>query len=113
MSNNTINETLAQFINEGPIWDALNNLKERYGTRYGAHAHLIELVRDMDVDALDEACETGAAMYLANELCGQKTFKATMAEAILQAIRLDAEDGDLTGRDARMLRQQVKVCGLL
>lgn len=113
MSNNTINDTLASFINEGPIWDALNNLQEKYGTRYAAHANLIELVRDMNVDALDEACETGAAMYLVAQLVDTKTFKATMAEAIRKSIDLDADDGDLTGRDAKLLRQMVRVCGLL
>ena len=113
MSNNTINETLAKFINEGPVWDALNTLQDKYGTRYGAYANLIELVRDMNVDALDEASATGAAMYLAAQLVGQKPFKATMAEAILKSIELDADDGDLTGRDAKLLRQMVRVCGLL
>lgn len=104
-----INETLLLFVEEGPIWDALNNLKDQHGTRFGAHTKLIELVQSLDVDALDEACTTGLAMYLALQLLGPETFKATMSESILRAIKLDTEDGDLIKRDEAVLQKLLKV----
>ena len=104
-----MNDTLYTFIGEGPIWDALNNLKVKHGTRFGAHCALIELIQSKDVDALDEACETGSAMYLASQLLGQETFQATFASTISNAIRLDFEDGDLTESDEATLRKLLKV----
>lgn len=106
---NDVNEKLFLFIEEGPIWDALNALKDSHGTRFGAHCALIELVQSSDVDALDEVCATGAAMYLALQLVGQEVFQTTMAKAIRRAIKLDAEDGDLTERDARILGKTLSV----
>lgn len=109
---NTINETLFLFVEEGPIWDALNNLKESRGSRFGAHCTIIELTQDVDVDALDKACATGAAMYLALQLVGKEVFQATMAKAIRRTIKLDAEDGDLEERDVKMLQKLMSVSGL-
>ena len=104
-----INEKLCLFIEEGPIWEALNRLKNKYGTRYGAYANLIEAVQAMDTDTLDEACETGMAMYLAAQLVGEEAFKATMAEALHRSIKLDVADRDLTDMDGKLLHQQVRV----
>jgi hypothetical protein len=108
MTNN-VNEKLFLFIEEGPIWDAILNLKEKHGTRFGAYCALIELLQAGDADALDDVCATGAAMYLAEQLVGTETFKATMVESIRRSIKLDAEDRDLTEQDAKMLQKLLSV----
>jgi hypothetical protein len=107
--NNNINDKLALFVEEGPIWDALNHLQDKRGSRYGAHCALIEFTQAVAVDTLDEVCDTGSAMYLAAQLVGKKVFQHTMASAIKRAIKLDMEDGDLTETDGVTLQKILKV----
>lgn len=107
--NKNINEKLCLFIEDGPIWTALNTLTDKRGSRFGAHCALIELTQAGAVGSLDEVCATGEAMFLALQLVGRKVFRTTMAEAIKHAIKSDVDDGDLPERDAKMLQQQLKV----
>lgn len=102
MSN--VNDTLLQFLNNGPIDKVVSNLQKKQGTRYNGYLELLKIVEVKDIEDLTSlADETGQAMLLAEKLIGQKAFWASIVKSIWRNAIHDTIHGYSTGYSVEYL----------
>lgn len=96
MSN--VNDTLLQFLNDGPIDKVISKLHKERGTRYNGYLELLKIVEGKAIEDLTSfADDNGQAMLLAEKLIGQKAFWASVVKSIWRSAIHDTIHGYSTG----------------
>lgn len=99
---------LEEYLEE-VAWELILNIKDGAG-RFAAYCIIIEAIGAKDAERLDKSRDVkgGDALYLAAGICGDQ-FWSAFAEQVQRCIDMDADDEDLTVRDAEMLKKLLRV----